>query len=210
MIAVPALVVIVGLASFALLSRRLRGSFLTGPLLMTAYGLGVGAAGLGLLEFDVSNEAVRLLAEITLILVLFTDAADIDLRQLRSDHSLPQRLLGIGMPLTIGLGALLASLLFGFLNLWEALLLAAILAPTDAALGQAVVSNPSVPSRIRVALNVESGLNDGIALPWCWCWPAVPAPCRMRAAKTGCCLVPARLPSGRWRACWWVILAPAC
>ena len=104
------------------------------------------------------------LAELTLVLVLFTDAARIHLDCLRREGSLPARLLGIGMPLTVATGAFAAWALFPGFGLFGALLLAAILAPTDAALGQAVVSNPRVPVRIRQSLNVESGLNDGIAL----------------------------------------------
>jgi NhaP-type Na+/H+ or K+/H+ antiporter len=119
-----------------------------------------------LIPLQISNEGLHLLAEVTLILVLFSDAANIDLAQLRRDHNLPIRMLLIGMPLTIALGAMVAFLFFDGLGPWEAALLAAILAPTDAALGQAVVSNRLVPVRIRQALNVESGLNDGVALPF--------------------------------------------
>ena len=84
---------------------------------------------------------------------------------LRREHNLPVRMLAIGLPLTVALGMLVALLLIGGLRLWEAGLVAAILAPTDAALGQAVVSSPNLPVRIRQTLNVESGLNDGLALP---------------------------------------------
>ncbi len=139
---------------------------LTGPILFSAFGLIAGPAVLGWIPLKISNEALHLLAEITLILVLFSDAANIDLKQLRRDHNLPLRMLLVGMPLTIAFGAVAAVMLFGELRVWEAALLAAILAPTDAALGQAVVSNRLVPVRIRQALNVESGLNDGIALPF--------------------------------------------
>jgi NhaP-type Na+/H+ or K+/H+ antiporter len=111
------------------------------------------------------ERVIHVLAELTLVLVLFGDAARIDLRALRNEIGLPVRLLGIGMPLTIISGALVAKLLLPGLMWLEAAALGAILAPTDAALGQAVVSTPSVPLRIRQALNVESGLNDGIALP---------------------------------------------
>ena len=100
-----------------------------------------------------------------LVLVLFTDAARIDLEHLRLQRSLPARLLGIGLPLTVAAGAFAAWMLLPGLEPWEAVLLGAVLAPTDAALGQAVVSNPLVPVRVRQGLNVESGLNDGIALP---------------------------------------------
>ncbi|NNM00767.1 MAG: sodium:proton antiporter, partial [Gammaproteobacteria bacterium] len=150
---------------YGLVSRRLDGSVVTGPLLFTLFGLVAGPAALGWLPLHISNDTVHTLAEVTLILVLFSDAANIDLKQLRDDHSVPARLLLIGMPLTIVLGTAAAWLVLDKLFIWEAALLAAILAPTDAALGQAVVSNESVPARIRQGLNVESGLNDGIALP---------------------------------------------
>ena len=153
------------LIGYGLISRKIKGSILTGPMLFTVFGLLAGTAVFGLIPLQISNEGLHFLAEVTLILVLFSDAASIDLVQLRRDHNLPVRMLLIGMPLTIALGVLAALLLFDGLGLWEAALLAAILAPTDAALGQAVVSNRIVPVRIRQALNVESGLNDGIALP---------------------------------------------
>jgi NhaP-type Na+/H+ or K+/H+ antiporter len=154
------------LVAYGLISRKLEGSFLTGPMLFSLFGLLAGPAYFGLIQMQVSNEALHLLAEVTLILVLFSDAASIDLAQLRRDHNLPVRMLLVGMPLTIALGTVVALLIFDGLGFWEAALLAAILAPTDAALGQAVVSNPLVPVRMRQALNVESGLNDGIALPF--------------------------------------------
>lgn len=134
-------------------------------MLFTAFGLLVGADTLGLVDPAVSGEAVKLLAEATLALVLFGDASRIDLAALRHEVSIPVRLLGIGLPLTLltGFGAGLA--LLGSLSWPEALLLAVILAPTDAALGQAVVTLPRLPSRVRQGLNVESGLNDGICVP---------------------------------------------
>jgi NhaP-type Na+/H+ or K+/H+ antiporter len=112
------------------------------------------------------QEGVHVLAEITLVMVLFADAARISIRRLDHDHNVPVRLLAIGLPLTIALGAAVGYLMFPRWPVWETALLAAILAPTDAALGQAVVTMESVPVRLRQALNVESGLNDGIALPF--------------------------------------------
>ncbi|MDJ0786312.1 MAG: cation:proton antiporter [Myxococcota bacterium] len=158
-------VVALAICVFAAISRKAERSPLTPPMFFVGAGLLLGGAGLGWLDLDVEGEGIHLLAEITLVLVLFTDAARIDLACLIREKSLPARLLGIGMPLTIAAGAVTALLLFPGLSAMEALLLAAILAPTDAALGQAVVSNPLVPVRIRQSLNVESGLNDGIALP---------------------------------------------
>jgi len=119
----------------------------------------------GWVDLDLDNAVIHIIAEITLILVLFTDAARINLKALWEDHDVPVRLLLVGMPLTILAGVLAAKWLLPELLMLEALVLAVILAPTDAALGQAVVSSPLVPNRIRQSLNVESGLNDGIALP---------------------------------------------
>src|SRR5450755_1386801 len=112
-----------------------------------------------------TSATVRTLAEATLAVVLFADASRIKLRVLRREYVVPLRLLGIGLPLTIAAGAVLAAALFEHLNAAEAVVLAIVLAPTDAALGQAVVTEPRLPSRIRQGLNVESGLNDGICVP---------------------------------------------
>ncbi len=152
--------------AFALLSKRLEGSVLTLPIFIVAFGWAIGSGGFGIVALTPSHGSIHILAEITLVLVLFSDASRIDLKRLIADHNLPQRMLLIGMPLTIALGAIAAVLLFRDMSWALAFLLAAILTPTDAALGQSVVSNPVVPVRIRQALNVESGLNDGIALPF--------------------------------------------
>ena len=115
-----------------------------------------------------AGETVKLLAEATLAMVLFADASRIDVRVLRAELSVPARLLGIGLPLTLVAGFVLALIAFPELLWAEALLLAVILAPTDAALGQAVVTLTRLPSRVRQGLNVESGLNDGICVPLFW------------------------------------------
>jgi sodium/hydrogen antiporter len=112
----------------------------------------------------VEREAVKLIAEVTLVWVLFADASGVGLSRVRADFGTYVRLLGVGLPLTVGLGTLVAIWLLG-LDPWAALFVSAALAPTDAALGAAVMSNPSVPTRVRRVLNVESGLNDGIATP---------------------------------------------
>jgi len=112
------------------------------------------------------NRIVELVAELTLVLVLATDASRINVRRMIRDHNLPTRLLAIGLPLTMIFGTIAAVLVFTGLNFWEAAILGVILAPTDASLGQSVVSNPKVPVRIRQTLNIESGLNDGIAMPF--------------------------------------------
>ncbi len=150
---------------FGLISGRVQKSILTAPLVFVGVGLMLGEHGIGLLDLEIDESLIHTLAELTLVLVLFTDATRINLKRLASEHNLPVRLLLLGMPLTIVLGTVAATVLFGAFTFWEAALLAAVLAPTDAALGQAVVSSPQVPVRIRQTLNVESGLNDGIALP---------------------------------------------
>jgi NhaP-type Na+/H+ or K+/H+ antiporter len=135
-------------------------------MLYAAFGLLLGNLGLGLIHADVESEGIRLIAELTLVLVLASDASRINLRELVRDHTLPLRLLGISLPLTMVFGTAVAAVLFGVLSFWEAAILAVILTPTDASLGQAVVSNRRVPVRIRQTLNIESGLNDGIAMPF--------------------------------------------
>src|SRR5947209_16208806 len=128
-------------------------------------GLFVGPLVLDDVTVAPSGGAVRTLAEATLAVVLFSDASRIKLAALRHEYSLPLRLLGIGLPLTIAAGAAAAAAIFGGLTFTEAIVLAVVLAPTDAALGQAVVTEPRLPSRVRQGLNVESGLNDGICVP---------------------------------------------
>jgi NhaP-type Na+/H+ or K+/H+ antiporter len=150
---------------FAMISQKLVLSPVTSPMVFTAAGILLGTLGAEWFHLDLKGEVVSILVEATLVLVLFTDAVRIDLRSLRSQALLPIRLLGIGLPLTIILGTVTAAVLFGGLTIVEAALIAAILAPTDAALGQAVVSDKRLPVRIRQALNVESGLNDGIMVP---------------------------------------------
>jgi NhaP-type Na+/H+ or K+/H+ antiporter len=153
------------LLGVAAVSRLLSGTPVTPAMVFVAFGLLVGPKLLGGIDVSSSSATVRALAETTLALVLFSDASRIDLGALRRTVGVPVRLLGIGLPLTIALGAVAASVLFGAMTFWEAVILAVVLAPTDAALGQAVVIEPRIPQRIRQGLNVESGLNDGICVP---------------------------------------------
>jgi sodium/hydrogen antiporter len=161
----PLVIIALTLLGVAAISRRLYGTPVTPAMAFVAVGLLVGPEVLDGIDIGSSSETVRTLAEATLALVLFCDASRIDLGRLRREAGVPVRLLGIGLPLTIGLGALAAALVFDQLSVEEAVILAVILAPTDAALGQAVVTEPRVPGRIRQGLNVESGLNDGICVP---------------------------------------------
>ncbi|WP_328412108.1 cation:proton antiporter [Nocardia sp. NBC_00403] len=161
--ALPAIATV--LLAYSAVSGRIAGTPITGPIVFTAAGLILGGNAVGLIGIHTTAETVRLLAEVTLGLVLFSDASQVNLPSLRSEISLPARLLGIGLPLTIVAGFGAALVVLGDLAWSEALLLAVILAPTDAALGQAVVTLPILPSRVRQGLNVESGLNDGICVP---------------------------------------------
>ncbi len=153
------------LLAYAALSARLRSTVVTQAMVFVVFGLLVGNRVLDLVDADAANQFVRLLAEATLTLVLFTDAARVDLGALRREYAVPTRLLGVGLPLTIVAGTVAGLALFGQLDLWTAAALATILAPTDAALGLPVVTNLRLPSRIRQGLNVESGLNDGVCVP---------------------------------------------
>ncbi len=153
------------LLAYAAVAGRLAGTPVTAPMVFTGAGILVGVEVLDIVDPSAYGEAVKFLAELTLALVLFADASRINLAALRDEVSMPARLLGIGLPLTIAAGFGSAMLLFGSFTWTEALLLAIVLAPTDAALGQAVVTLERIPSRIRQGLNVESGLNDGICVP---------------------------------------------
>ena len=156
------------LVAFALVQRRLAKSPITGPMLFVALGLLAGAGGFGIITASSVQtvDVVNVVFQVTLTLLLFTDAAALHFTSWRKDADLPGRLLGIGLPLTIGLGTIFAALLFTDLSIWEAAIVGAITAPTDAALGQAVIANPRVPERIRQALDIESGLNDGVSFPF--------------------------------------------
>ena len=154
-----------GLLVFSLISGRLHGTSLTAPMVFILFGFLAGTDGLAIAIVNPDHGTIHLIAELTLILILFTDAARISITRLRRDHNLPVRMLLIGLPMTIVLGAIFAVQMFPNLLFWEAVLVAALLAPTDAALGQSVVTAIGVPVRIRQTINVESGLNDGIALP---------------------------------------------
>lgn len=160
---------IVIFAVFVLVYSSIAGAvertWISGAIIFTAFGLLIGPVGLDLISFEADREAIKTLAELTLALVLFTDAAGADLGVLKKFQRLPVRLLLVGLPLTIVLGFGVGALLFQKLSLVEVALLATMLAPTDAALGKAVVTNEKVPDAVRQGLNVESGLNDGICVP---------------------------------------------
>jgi sodium/hydrogen antiporter len=150
---------------YSAIAGRIERSLISGPIVFTAAGFILGPDGLDVLRLNITGEGLRLLAELTLAMVLFTDAANADFGIVRRNLGLPERLLLIGLPLTIILGFLVAAIVLPALSILEMALLAALLAPTDAALGQPVVTNPTVSPVTREALNLESGLNDGICVP---------------------------------------------
>ncbi len=161
----PIVIFLILIFFFTLISKRIEKTILTAPIIFTVAGIGVYLITPQLAEVELHNHAVLLIAELTLALLLFSDATRIDTRKLLKETILPARLLGIGMPLTILAGAIVAILVFDGFPIWEAALLAVILAPTDASLGQVVVKSQLVPKPIREALNVEAGLNDGLSMP---------------------------------------------
>src|SRR4051812_1065701 len=145
------------------LSARLERSYLTAPMVFVAFGVVLHVAAP--LSADVETETVKLLTEVTLVWVLFSDASHVDVRELRADAGIYVRLLAVALPLTVLLGWGLAAGMFPEFDVWLALFVGTALAPTDAALSAAVISHPAVPLRIRSIINVESGLNDGIVTP---------------------------------------------
>ncbi len=164
--AVELIIVVVGILLISGVSKRIRDTVVTLPMLYVLFGLGAALLFRDSFRLSYDSPVVEIIAQITLMLVLATDASRISLKTVRTSYTVPLRLLGIGLPLTMVLGAVAAAAMFGQLGIWEAAVLAVILAPTDASLGQSVVENPKVPVRIRQALNIESGLNDGFAMPF--------------------------------------------
>ena len=150
---------------YSLVSERALKTIVTAPIVFTTAGLIMAFSLPELSQVEVKNKTILVIGDIALAVVLFSDATRISLRKVRRESQLPGRLLGIGMPLAILTGTMVALLLFTEFSLWEAAILATILAPTDASLGTAVVNSKRVPARIRQALNVESGLNDGLSVP---------------------------------------------
>jgi NhaP-type Na+/H+ or K+/H+ antiporter len=152
---------------YSLISRRLEKTIITAPIVFTAAAMLILLVMPQLRDWNlISREIFLVVAEVGLMLLLFTDASRTDLSVLRAIGNLPIRLLSTGMLLTILLGGLAAAAIFRELSFWEAGILAAILAPTDAGLGQVIVNSPHMPMRIRQALNVEAGLNDGLSVPF--------------------------------------------
>lgn len=159
----PLTVVLATIFGWCVFASRLEKAGLTAPIVFVIAGF-VLAEGFQTPDHEAAPELVKVIAEITLVWVLFADASRVHMSQIMRDRGTYVRLLGVGLPLTVALGTVAAVLVL-HVDLWAALLLGAALAPTDAALGATVMSNPRVPVKVRRALNVESGLNDGIATP---------------------------------------------
>ena len=151
---------------YTLVAVRLDRLSISGPMVLVTVGILLGPADLGAISAPADSEPIRVLAELTLALLLFTDASTIGLREAEGVAWLPGRLMAIGLPITIAAGALIGSLLFSDLGIGFALLLGSILAPTDAALSLPLILDLGIPVRIRRAISIESGLNDGIASPF--------------------------------------------
>lgn len=150
---------------FSMIAGRVERGTLTGPIIFIVFGVIAGPFGLGFMDIDINETQFRVIADLTLALVLFIDAANADLKTLRTHAELPRRMLSIGLPLCILLGTGLGKLVFPDISVIELAILATMLAATDAALGKGVVTNKAVPARVREALNIESGLNDGLCVP---------------------------------------------
>ena len=159
------LILAAGLLAFGLISQRIERLALTAPMLFLLLGVASGP-----LLFDwsapaIESSALKIIAELTLALILFTDASQVQRSHLVKFENLPIRLLGIGLPLTMLAGAAIAFILYP--GHWQvAVMIGIILAPTDAALAQSVFSASAIKEKLRHSITVESGLNDGLALPF--------------------------------------------
>jgi NhaP-type Na+/H+ or K+/H+ antiporter len=151
---------------YSLVSKRVERTVVTAPILFAAGGALTVLLPSAVQELAIDRKSFLLIAEIGLVMTLFTDASRVAPRLLKENRGLPVRLLSVGMLLTILLGAVSAMVILGGLSWWEAGIIAAILAPTDAGLGQVIVASDRVPRRVRQALNVEAGLNDGLSVPF--------------------------------------------
>ena len=157
------IIVMICVAVYSLLAKRLSSTILTAPIVFIALGYGLSFSNT--VSLDHAEGILHLVAEAALIILLFADASMINLDALKKRHIWPRRMLLIGLPLAVLLAAGVASVLLPNWSIFAVALVASILAPTDAALGQAVISNTNVPERERRTLIIESGLNDGLALP---------------------------------------------
>ncbi len=150
---------------WAVLARPLERLGVSAPMLFVAAGLLLGNGHIHDVTVNIDATTIRVLAEITLALVLFSDASSVDPEQLRHDAAWPIRLLAIGLPVSMALGTVVGFVVLPHMTWILAILVAAVLAATDASLSATVITDTRIAERVRRALNVESGLNDGLATP---------------------------------------------
>ncbi len=159
------LIIALVILGYGYYSKLLLRFNISGPMIFAAVGIFLSPLGIGSSAIKMNSELVQIVAEFALIIVLFSDASGLSLKNLRKEWSIPVRLLFVGLPITIVVAALMAKEIFPGETTLYLLMMAVILAPTDAALGKAVVTDKTVPEEIRSSINVESGLNDGIVFP---------------------------------------------
>ncbi|WIY25677.1 cation:proton antiporter [Parasedimentitalea psychrophila] len=169
---------------YSIVAGRIERGMVSGPIVFVSAGILMGPLVLGWFEGGALRQQLRIFADMTLVLILFSDAANVELSVLRSKIKIPTRMLLVGLPGVIVLGFGLALVLLDMLSLYEAAILGVILAATDAALGKAVISDPRVPDWIRASLNAESGLNDGICVPFLFIFIALSLETAGTAAST--------------------------
>ena len=150
---------------YGIFSKLAEHSPISAPMVFVSAGILLSPLCFNVFSVSIDSEVVKILAEFTLVLLLFTEAATINLRTVFKEYKIPARLLFIGLPLTMLLGVVVAWALFPSMNVWELAVMALILSPTDAALSQPVVNSKQLPLLTRDSIAIESGLNDGIALP---------------------------------------------
>jgi len=150
---------------YGFFSKYLEKLNISGPMIFLLFGIILSPLGFNLIEIPLNSEAVKIVAEIALIIVLFTDSSSLSLKEFKFEWRISARLLFVGLPITIIFSTYIATLFFPQEPFLYLILTALILAPTDAALGKAVVTDKLVPKKIRASINVESGLNDGIVFP---------------------------------------------
>lgn len=150
---------------YTLMAKKIESTIISGPMVFVAIGVALGPIGAGLIGNEADMHVLRLFADMTLALILFSDAAHSNLTVLKAKAHIPVRMLSVGLPIAILFGAVIAMWVFDVLTWVEAGILATMLGATDAALGKAVISDKNVPASVREGLNVESGLNDGLCVP---------------------------------------------
>ena len=160
------LIILIGILVIAAVSKRIRETVITLPMLYTLFGLLAAALFSNVIILRYDSPLVQIIAELTLVLVLASDSSRMKIKDLLTYHDLPARLLLLALPLTFVMGTIVGAIVFEGSNIWVLAILAVILAPIDSSLAESSVDNPKVPVRIRQTLNVEGGMDDGITLPF--------------------------------------------